>query len=66
MEHVWYMWKKTQIAKLKYWGAMLVDTLLAGICKTANPRGLLFFFLGFDWLNPEEQNEENSFSSANI
>lgn len=44
--------KKMQIGKLKYFGSMLHDSLLPGVCKVAN-KGASFIFLGADWLYPQ-------------
>lgn len=46
-----------QLQKPKYLEAKLPGTLLADICKAADPERHSFIFLVTDWLNPEEQRE---------
>lgn len=43
-----------QLGKLQHPGAILLDILLTGVCKVANPGVLVFFFLSADWLKPKE------------
>lgn len=54
--------KENKLRKLKYLGTILLDTLLAGVCKAANP-GVSFISLGALWLNPKSGNRENHYVS---
>lgn len=50
--------KKKHLGKLKYLDAVLLDMILPGVWKAANPRAPLVF-LGTDWLSSRDEEDDS-------